>query len=124
MGREMGVRLVEGVSVLNRIEALQTEGSVHRRACVTLGHNAPVAILPLGVLRIYLHYRAVKHCQSVRDGHRAADMAETERTDGLEGLKTDLRCKYAKLLHFFCFLHCIHLPNSYKSIFSQTEQNP
>ena len=112
MGREVGVRLVEGISLLDRIEALQAEGSVHSRTCVALGQYAPVTILPVRVLRIYLHNLTVQNCQRVDNGHCTRYMAEAKRTDGLQGLHTDFLSKYAKLLHLFCFLHCIHLPNS------------
>ena len=112
MGRDIGVRLIERVSLLNRVKALQAKGSIHRRACMALRQYAPVAVFPAGILRIDLHHFAIQHSQCVNDGHRAANVAEAKRADRLQGLQADFLCKYAQLLHLFCFLHCIHLPNS------------
>ena len=63
MGREVGVRLVERIRILQRIETLQAEGSVHCRAGMSLGQYAPVTILPAGVLRINLHYFTIQNGQ-------------------------------------------------------------
>ena len=37
-------------------------------------------------------------------------MAKAKRADRLQSFDSDFLGKYAQFLHFFCFLHCIHLP--------------
>ena len=105
VGREIRVRLVERVGALHRVISLEAERCVHDRAAVALGQNEPVAVLPVGILRVDVHDLAVQNGHCVRHRHRAANVTKTAGRDHLERFQTDFRRKHTQLVQFL-LIHC------------------
>ena len=96
---ELGAGLVQGVGLLQGIEAHQAEGGVSHGAGVTLGQDQPVTVLPAGILGIEFHDLSIQDGHQVGQIHGAAHMAETTGVDDLQGLQPDLgRQNFALLL--------------------------
>ena len=100
MGREICARLVQRIRRFHRIVSLEAEGRIHNRTAMSLGQYKPVTIFPARVLRVNLHDIAVQYSHGICHGHRAADMTKTARTNDLQCLQTNFRCKHTQIMQF------------------------
>ena len=103
---ELGVGMVEGISLLHRIVAHDAEGGIGNGAGVTLGQDQPVAVFPAGVLGVKFHDLAIKDGHQVGQIHGAAHMAEPTGVDDLQGLQTNLSCQDLAVF----LIHRVFLP--------------
>ena len=74
MAGQAGAGLVDGRDFLHGEEAAHGKRRVQRGAAVPFGDHQPVAPVPFRVLRVVLHYPAVKHRHQVGHAHGTADM--------------------------------------------------
>ena len=106
MAGELGVGMVEGIGLLQRIIAHDAEGGVGHGAGMALGEDKPVTVLPAGILGIELHDLPVQDGHQVRQVHGPAHVTEAPGVDDLQRFQPDLgRQNFA-----FFLVHGVFLP--------------
>ena len=114
MAGQVGARFIYRLKPFHREIPLQGQHGVERRAAVPLRQHQSVTILPFRIGRVDLHHAAVKNSQNIRDGRRAADMAEAGPGNSFGGFLADLgtkTCQFLKscmfaqdICHLFLFI--------------------
>ena len=100
MTHELTVITVVGIHPLSGEETELHQSSIYHGTCVTLGENKPVAVLPLGVLGIDVHFLKVQISIDFCGRQAAAGMACLCAVSGLNYAHTNLAGSDLQLLLF------------------------
>ena len=90
--------LVQRAQFFNREVALNRQGAVERRACMTFRQHKVIALRPVRIRRVDLHHGAVQHRQGFHHRHAAAVVPKAQLRQGFEGFKTDLTRQFGYLV--------------------------
>ena len=98
------INAAQGNEAFKGEKALARQSGVESRGGVSLGEDEAIAILPLGVGRVYLHFSEIQVGHDVGDGKRSAGMSRGGGVGTVQNAQTD----HGGLLLQLCQLCGIH----------------
>lgn len=100
--------MVEREQPVLRKESLRGEGGVEGGTRVAFGENQKIAVREGGVGRVDPHFPVIEKSEHFDHGHGAADMADAEMADFLDGEPANFARAVLERLQFLCIHDILH----------------